>query len=403
MNSNRATQLYYQMLGAHGLIFYIVVTINIVYQIELANLNPLQLILVGTALELGILLFEIPTGIIADTISRRRSVIIGYFVVGAGFILEGLFPLFWTIMIASAVWGIGYTFISGAREAWIADESQSDSPGKIFLRGEQIFQLMAIVGMAISVLLASLTELNVPVVIGGILFVLLGVILHFKMPEENFQPTPREDRSTWHHMRETLQSSISLIRVTPVLITILSISLLHGIATEGFDRLWQKQLLDQITLPQFFGLDPVFWFGAIFAASMTLSALGTEITRRWVDTEHHLSATWTLLVMNGVISIAVIWYGVNQSFLLALVAYWVIMPLRHIAAPLYLAWLNQRVVSKVRASIFSIRSLADAVGQTLAAPVVGLVGLFVSVPAAIVAAGLIWLVSLPFYLRARSQ
>ena len=366
------TKLYYGILGAHGLFFYIIATINIVYQIQLADLNPLQLILVGTALEVGVFLFEVPTGVVADAVSRRRSVIIGYMLIGFGFIFEGLFPLFTTILLANVIWGVGYTFISGAREAWIADESRADNPGKIFLRGEQIQQLLALIGMAISVILASLTQVNVPIIVGGALFMLMGLILCFIMPEDHFKPTPKGSRSTWKQMKDTLGEGIKLVKVTPFLVTLLIIAGIFGIASEGFDRLWQKHLLDEISLPSLFGLDPILWFGVLYALSMILSAIGTEIARRRIETQQHLGMMWALFWMNALISLGIIAYGLSQSFVFAIAAYWIIMPLRHVVEPLFTAWINQRVVSNVRATIFSLNSQAIALGQVLAAPIVWL-------------------------------
>jgi len=94
-------------------------TASSVYQITMVGLTPLQLVLVGTTLEVTAFVFEIPTGVVADIYSRRLSVIIGTFLFGLGFLVEGLFPLFWVVLLSQVIWGLGWTFISGAHEAWI--------------------------------------------------------------------------------------------------------------------------------------------------------------------------------------------------------------------------------------------------------------------------------------------
>ena len=97
--------------------------------------QPFELLLVGTVLEGSIFLFEIPTGVVADVRSRRMSIIIGLILIGTGFAFEGAIPLFATVLIAQVIWGVGYTFISGAREAWIADElDDEEQTGRIYLR-----------------------------------------------------------------------------------------------------------------------------------------------------------------------------------------------------------------------------------------------------------------------------
>src|SRR5690606_29876141 len=94
----------------------------LVYQVQVAKMDPLQLVLAGTALEIGILFFEVPTGLVADTYSRRISVIIGMALVGLGFVTMVIQPTFWAMALGSLVWGIGYTFTSGAAQAGLADE-----------------------------------------------------------------------------------------------------------------------------------------------------------------------------------------------------------------------------------------------------------------------------------------
>src|SRR6186713_326714 len=64
------------------------------YEATVAGLTPVQLILVGTALEISAFVFEVPTGIVADVYSRRLSIIIGYILMGLGFLVEGFFPSF---------------------------------------------------------------------------------------------------------------------------------------------------------------------------------------------------------------------------------------------------------------------------------------------------------------------
>ena len=91
-------------------------TVSMVFMVTVVGLDPLQMVLVGTVLELSAFLFEIPTGIVADVYSRRRSIIIGYFMVGSGYMLLGLFPRFNVILLSQVIWGVGSTFLSGASQ-----------------------------------------------------------------------------------------------------------------------------------------------------------------------------------------------------------------------------------------------------------------------------------------------
>src|SRR5512145_1269464 len=75
------------------------------YEATIAGLTPVQLVLVGTTLEISAFVFEIPTGVVADAYSRRLSIIIGYVLMGVGFLVEGLFPIFSMILLTQLLWG----------------------------------------------------------------------------------------------------------------------------------------------------------------------------------------------------------------------------------------------------------------------------------------------------------
>src|ERR1051325_9227396 len=96
--------------------FSMMFVVTSLYEATVAGLTPVQLILVGTALEVSAFVFEVPTGIVADVYSRKLSIIIGYLLMGIGFLVEGFFPSFLPILMAQVIWGLGYTFTSGATQ-----------------------------------------------------------------------------------------------------------------------------------------------------------------------------------------------------------------------------------------------------------------------------------------------
>ena|SRR5688572_11810239 len=118
-----------------------VIVINLTFQATEAGLTPLQLVLVGTTLEASRFFSEVPTGVVADAVSRKLSVLVGIFLVGLGLILSGAFARFETILIAHVIWGVGNAFISGAKEAWIADEIGTVRAARVYLRVAQTDQL----------------------------------------------------------------------------------------------------------------------------------------------------------------------------------------------------------------------------------------------------------------------
>ena len=127
--------------------------------------------------------------------------IIGFFLIGIGFTIEGSLPFFAAVLLNQVIWGIGSTFTSGALEAWIVDEVGEERMGPVFLRGSQAGQIGGIAGILISVALGSIA-LALPVVVGGLAFVGLAIFLVLIMPETGFKPTPRGERTHWQSMFE---------------------------------------------------------------------------------------------------------------------------------------------------------------------------------------------------------
>jgi len=398
LKNERSYYVYLFLEGASSLLFSLAFTYNLVYQTSIVNLSPLQLVLIGTVLESSIFIFEVPTGIVADLYSRRLSVIIGVFLIGAGIFLEGSIPLFATILLAQVLWGVGYTFTSGATQAWISDEIGEAAAGKAFLRGNQVGLMGAVIGIAASMALASV-RVNLPIQTGGVLFLVLGVLLIAFMPEHGFTPTAREERSSWQNMRATFLSGLQMTQRRPALITILLIGLFYGLYSEAYDRMWVKLLLDNFTLPALGELDPIVWFGLINAAGMLMSVAITEVVRRRLDTNSHRNIARTLMAITAVLVAGLLGYAFAGSFSFALGAYWVIGISRRLIGPIYTTWVNQRLESGVRATLLSMSSQVDAIGQIAGGPLLGMVGNLFSVRTAIGAAGMVLSPVLLLYTR----
>lgn len=379
-----------------SLLFSLIFTVSQLYYVTVVGLTPLQLVLTGTILEGTVFLFEIPTGVLADVKSRRLSVIIGYALMGLGFVVEGSFAFFATVALAQVLWGFGYTFTSGATQAWVADELGEDRAGPAFLRGAQAARAGALVAIPISVALGSIS-IRLPIVLGGILMILLALFLVLAMTEEGFTPTPPEERTTWSQMLKTVQDARQMMRRQPLLLVLLGIGLFYGLYSEGFDRLWTPHLLENFTMPWLEAVEPVVWFGLIRAVQLSLSLAATEIARRRVDTNRPLPLARALMVNAVFIILALAGFGLARTFWIALSAYWLIGALRSIAAPLHTAWLNLSIDDpQVRATLFSVSGQADAIGQIAGGPAVGAIGNR-SIRAALVTSALLLSPVLPLY------
>lgn len=379
--------------------FSVAFTTSAIYRFEMAGLEPLQLVLLGTVLEGSIFIFEIPTGIVADLKSRRLSVLIGYTLIGLGLILEGSLQLFATILLAQAVWGIGYTFISGAQDAWLADEIGEQRLTAAYLRASQLGQIAAFVGIFANVLLANIA-LNVPLIVGGAGHLLLVVLLLLAMPETRFTPTAASDRSTFHDMADTFRSGMRHIRARPLLMTILAIALVYGLYSEALDRLWEAHILDSFSLPVPANMSIVVYFG-IFKAVIMLITLGTtEFVRRRAPRLGQKQTVRILALLSGVISAGMVLFGLAVNAVMAFGMIGTVQVARGTLSPLYNAWVNRGIEPKVRATVLSTFGQMDAIGQFIGGPVIGVVANRLGLRAAIVLSGLVLAPILGLYGRA---
>jgi len=382
--------------------FSMMFVVTSLYEATVAGLTPVQLILVGTALEISAFVFEVPTGIVADVYSRRLSIIIGYVLMGMGFLVEGFFPAFLPILLAQIIWGLGYTFTSGATQAWISDEVGEEAANKLFLRGTQVGLFASLIGMGLAMLIGA-NNVALPIQVGALGVVLIGITLMIIMPETGFHPTPREDRNTWQHMWHTFRQGTQAVRSRPRLMNIVFIGLFYGLYSEGFDRLWVKHLLDNFELPVLFGKNQVAFFAALRVAGAVLTILAVRFVERRVDATSPLAIGRAVLLVTAVISVALIGFALSPFLVLGLGLYLLINVLRNVQEPLQKGWINQKLDPQVRATVHSMFGQVDAIGQVMGGPVVAGIASVGSAIAALVTSGMLLTPALFFINRANSQ
>lgn len=388
------------MRGVTGFLFSMVWTLSTLYFVQEIGLTPLQLVLVGTCLETFVFIFEIPTGVVADLYSRKLSVVIGLTLIGLGFVVEGTLPYFAAVLVAQALWGIGYTFTSGADSAWIADELGEERVGTVFLRGSQASQVGALLGIGGSVVLANF-GLGLPIVAGGLTFLALALFLAVFMPETGFKPTPQADRSSWQAMESTFKAGLKAIRLSPSLITLLVIGLFYGLSSEGIDRLWQVHVID--IFPATSTMEITTWFGIITAVTMVASIALVQILAKKADLKNFRGIGNLLVWVNAAFVVSIAAFALARNFTLAIACYFSLALLRRLNGPLHQAWLNRSIPSQVRATVLSMGGQVESLGQIMGGPIIGIVATQFSVAAAILLAAVI-LTPIPFlFARAKSK
>jgi MFS transporter, DHA3 family, tetracycline resistance protein len=378
--------------------FTFIFTVNLLYHVKVVGLDPLQLVLVGSVLEAVVFLFEIPTGFVADLKSRRLSVIIGYFLIGAGFLIEGSFPFFTAVLVSQVLWGIGYTFTSGAHQAWIADEIGEDRASEAFVNGAKAGTLGEVFAVPLSMLIGYFFMINLPIIIGGLCLVGLAVFLLLFMKEENFKPVQDEHTSTWKTLKTNMSQLVHYTKASYLMRILFLIALFFGLYSEGFDRLWISHFLEESGLADMTEGNLVILFGSINFAVMLLSFVTLHFMSR-SSLHQRLNSIYKSLLIGCVLIItSLTGFALSTSIIGLLCFYLIIQGTRSVMAPLEDTWLNKIIPdSSTRATFFSVKGQVDAIGQISGGPVIGMVAANSSIKIAMMVSALILTPVIYFY------
>ena len=388
INKLSAYKTYLLFSAITAMCFSLVATVMIVYHIEIVHLNPLQLILVGTTLELACFIFEIPTGIVADVYSRKLSIVIGGVLTGVGFILEGSISSFVFVLVAQIVWGLGSTFISGSLEAWIAEEEKNKDLDEIYIKGAQAGQIGAFIGIVLSTVIANFS-VRLPIIVSGVLFIILALFLWLYMPENNFKPSAPGDLNTFKKMVYTFKSGLKFVKSKSIIMILLAVTLFYGLSSEGYDRLSNAHFLQDTTLPKLGNLSSVTWFGIFGILGMILSFIVMHFMAKNLKNEDNRKNGKLLLCINILYISSMLIFALTRNFSLMLIAYLATNTFRIINEPIFSAWLNGHIDDNSRATVLSINGQMNSLGQILGGPIIGIIATNISVSIGIVCTSLL--------------
>ena len=388
VNKLSAYKTYLLFSAITAMCFSLVATVMIVYHIETVHLNPLQLILVGTTLELACFIFEIPTGIVADVYSRKLSIVIGGVLTGVGFILEGSISSFVFLLVAQIVWGLGSTFISGSLEAWIAEEEKNKDLDEIYIKGAQAGQIGAFIGIVLSTVIANFS-VRLPIIVSGVLFIILALFLWLYMPENNFKPSVPGDLNTFKKMVYTFKSGLKFVKSKSIIMILLAVTLFYGLSSEGYDRLSNAHFLQDTTLPKLGNLSSVTWFGIFGILGMILSFIVMHFMAKNLKNEDNRKNGKLLLCINILYISSMLIFALTRNFSLMLIAYLATNTFRIINEPIFSAWLNGHIDDNSRATVLSINGQMNSLGQILGGPIIGIIATNISVSIGIVCTSLL--------------
>jgi MFS family permease len=399
--STRIKRTYYTLLLGNTLAASLIWGINTIFLLD-AGLNNLEAFAANAFFTAGMVVFEVPTGIVADMWGRRTSFLLGTVTLA---VTTALYVLLWEIeapfwewAIVSLLLGLGFTFFSGATEAWLVDAL--DATGfegpleSVLARGQVITGIGMLTGSVGGGVLAEAVSLGFPFVVRAAVLILMFVVALALMQDVGFEP--KRDGRPLAEIRGIASNSIEYgWRVPAVKYLMLAAPFTGGVGIYVFYAL-QPYLLELYGDPEAYGIAGLV--AAIVAGSQILGGLATKQVRGLFRLR-----TSALLAAEALSAAALVAIGLIESFgaVLALIVVWgllfaAVMPIRQ-------AYLNGLIPSQQRATILSFDSLMSSSGGVVAQPILGRAADVWGYPASYVLSGAISAISLPFIARSRRQ
>jgi MFS family permease len=343
--------------------------INTIFLLD-AGLSNLEAFAANAFFTAGMVLFEVPTGIVADTIGRRTSYLLGTLTLTASTLLYVLLwqieAPFWEWAGASMLLGLGFTFFSGAVEAWLVDAlTATGFTGDletVFGRGQIVTGAGMLTGSVAGGFIAQQVSLGAPFVLRGLILIVMFVAAFRLMHDVGF--TPEKGGRPLAEMRKIAAASIEYgWRVPPVKWLMVEALFTGGVGIYAFYAL-QPYLLQLYGDPhayQVAGLAAAIVAGAQIAGGVAAPRIRRLFHRR----------TSALIAMAGLSTTTLVLIGLVGSFwgVIGLTVVWAL--LFAATMPIRQTYINGMIPSRQRATILSFDSMMGSTGGVWAQPVLG--------------------------------
>ncbi len=343
--------------------------INTIFLLD-AGLSNLEAFAANAFFTAGMVLFEVPTGIVADTMGRRMSYLLGTLTLTASTLLYVLLwqveAGFWLWAIVSLLLGLGFTFFSGAVEAWLVDAlGATGFTGEletVFGRGQIVTGAGMLGGSVAGGFIAQQVSLGAPFVLRGVILIVMFAFAFKVMHDVGFTPAP--GGRPLAEMRKIASASIDFGWRVPAVKWLMVESLFTGgVGIYAFYAL-QPYLLELYGDPQAYQVAGLA--AAIIAGAQILGGLAAPRIRRLF---HRRTSALLGIASTSVLTLALI--GIVDSFwgVIGLTVVWAL--LFAASMPIRQTYMNGMIPSRQRATILSFDSLMDSSGGVWAQPVLG--------------------------------
>lgn len=398
-SSQRIIRTYLTLQFGNTLAASLIWGINTLFLLN-AGLSIFEAFLANAFYTLGMVLFEIPTGIVADSWGRRLSYLLGTVTLSAStvmyYVLWQAHSPFWLWAIASMLLGLGYTFFSGAVEAWLIDALHHvNFKGKVeavFGKAQVVGGIAMLLGTLGGGLIAQFTNLGVPYLVRGGILLLLFIVAALALRDIGF--VPERNERVFKAMRTLLRASIDNgLKVLPVRWLMLSAVLLASVGFYAFYAL-QPYLL------QLFGDTTAYWVAGLAATLVALAQIsGGLLAGRIAGLFAKRTSALILMTLSSSVLLALLYICHNFFAALALIFVWGL--LFAATMPIRQAYMNGMIPSKQRATVLSFDSVMSNLGGMAIQPGLAKIADISSYGASFLVGGIVQLLAIPMLSRSR--
>jgi MFS family permease len=343
--------------------------INTIFLLD-AGLSNLEAFAANAFYTAGMVLFEVPTGVVADTVGRRASYLLGTVTLAVSTLLYVLLwelrGPFWAWAVVSILIGLGFTFFSGAVEAWLVDALTAagftGTIESVFARGQVVTGVAMLAGSVAGGFIAQQTSLGLPFVLRGLVLLAVFVAAWRLMFDIGF--TPAKGGRVTAEVRKIVSDSIAYGWNVPAVKWLMVEALFTGgIGIYAFYAL-QPYLLELWGDPDAYLVAGLV--AAIVAGAQILGGLAAPWIRRLFRRR-----TSALIATAALSSVSLAGIGLVENFwvVVGLIVVWGL--LFAATRPIRQAYLNALIPSRQRATIISFDSMMSSTGGVWAQPVLG--------------------------------
>ncbi len=400
MTSQKIIRSYLTISGTYTLSASLIWGVNTLFLLD-AGLDIFGVFVANAVFTGSMALFEIPTGVLADTWGRRISFLFSVAIVMGGTLgyvgvaaLGGGLRMF---CLMSTILGLGYTFYSGAVEAWLVDALHAtDFTGqldKVFARGAMVSGAAMLIGTVGGGLLGSL-DLSLPFLArAGLLAIVFGIAV-FTMKDIGFTSRALHVASFPKEMKIIARAGIQHGWREPSVRWLMVATFVQSIFMAWGFYAWQPYFLDLLEKKE------ATWVAGIIAALISLSTIAGNSIVEWF-TRYCGRRTTLLLWAGGVSAVASAGVGIATSFWLAVPLYLVVMVAMGVMMPVKQAYMHQVIPSEQRATVISFDSLIGSGGSAGGQAGLGYLSQARSISHGYVVGGLVTLLVLPVQVMLR--